>query len=94
MGDYTKYWSVFWVRPYVFNWDIQFVIEMTLALTTGSMLVMWISEQITEKGIGNGASMLIFVNIISGLPKLIQQSSGPIENKSNLFELVALASIF
>ena len=84
----------FWVRPYVFNWDIQFVIEMTLALTTGSMLVMWISEQITEKGIGNGASMLIFVNIISGLPKLIQQSSGPIENKSNLFELVALASIF
>jgi preprotein translocase subunit SecY len=84
----------FWVRPYVFNWDIQFVIEMTLALTTGSMLVMWISEQITEKGIGNGASMLIFVNIISGLPKLIQKSSGSIENKSNLFELFALALIF
>ena len=84
----------FWVRPYVFNWDIQFVIEMTLALTTGSMLVMWISEQITEKGIGNGASMLIFVNIISGLPKLIQKSSGSIENKSNLFELFTLALIF
>jgi preprotein translocase subunit SecY len=84
----------FWVRPYVFNWDIQFVIEMTLALTTGSMLVMWISEQITEKGIGNGASMLIFVNIISGVPKLIQKGSGAIENKSNLFELFALALIF
>ena len=84
----------FWVRPYVFNWDVQFVIEMTLALTTGSMLVMWISEQITEKGIGNGASMLIFVNIISGLPKLIQKSSGSIENKSNLFELFTLAVIF
>jgi preprotein translocase subunit SecY len=84
----------FWVRPYVFNWDLQFVIEMTLALTTGSMLVMWISEQITEKGIGNGASMLIFVNIISGLPKLIQKSSGSIENKSNVFELFTLAIIF
>jgi preprotein translocase subunit SecY len=84
----------FWVRPYVFNWDIQFVIEMTLALTTGSMLIMWISEQITEKGIGNGASMLIFVNIISGLPKLIQQSSGSIESKGSVFELIALASIF
>ena len=84
----------FWVRPYVFNWDIQFVIEMTLALTTGSMLVMWISEQITEKGIGNGASMLIFVNIISGLPKLLQQSSGNLKTESNLFELIALASIF
>ena len=84
----------FWVRPYVFNWDLQFVVEMTLALTTGSMLVMWISEQITEKGIGNGASMLIFVNIISGLPKLIQKSSVSIENKSNLFELFILAVIF
>jgi preprotein translocase subunit SecY len=67
---------------------------MTLALTTGSMLVMWISEQITEKGIGNGASMLIFVNIISGLPKLIQKSSVSVENKSNLFELFILAVIF
>jgi len=84
----------FWVRPYVFNWDIQFVIEMTLALTTGSMLVMWISEQITEKGIGNGASMLIFVNIISGLPKLLQQGSGNVKTETNLFELIALASIF
>ena len=84
----------FWVRPYVFNWDLQFVVEMTLALTTGSMLVMWISEQITEKGIGNGASMLIFVNIISGLPKLIQKSSVSVENKSNLFELFILAVIF
>ena len=83
----------FWVRPYVFNWDIQFVLEMTLALTTGSMLVMWISEQITEKGIGNGASMLIFVNIISGLPKLIQQNSGTVKSNS-LFELVILALIF
>ena len=84
----------FWVRPYVFNWDIQFVIEMTLALTTGSMLVMWISEQITEKGIGNGASRLIFVNIISGLPKLLQQGSGNVKTETNLFELIALASIF
>ena len=83
----------FWVRPYVFNWDSQFVIEMTIALTTGSMLVMWISEQITEKGIGNGASMLIFVNIISGLPKLIQQN--PTSSSSNgLLELISLSTIF
>ena len=44
----------FWVRPYVFNWDSSFVISMTLALTTGSMMIMWFSEQITEKGVGNG----------------------------------------
>jgi preprotein translocase subunit SecY len=83
----------FWVRPYVFNWDTQFILEMTIALTTGSILVMWISEQITEKGIGNGASMLIFVNIISGLPKLIQQSASSISTNS-ISELIILALIF
>ena len=83
----------FWVRPYVFNWDSQFVIEMTLALSTGSMLVMWLSEQITEKGIGNGPSILIFVNILSGLPKLIQQSS-PSTTGGGILELVILALIF
>ena len=84
----------FWVRPYVFNWNTQFVIEMTIALTTGSMLVMWISEQITEKGIGNGASMLIFVNIISGLPKLLQQTSFSTKNTATLYQLTILALIF
>lgn len=42
-----------------------------LALTAGSMFVMWISEIITEKGIGNGASLLIFVNIVAVLPKTL-----------------------
>ena len=84
----------FWVRPYVFDWNTQFIIEMTLALTTGSMLVMWISEQITEKGVGNGASILIFVNIISGLPKLIQQTSLSPSMRTTSFELTVLACIF
>ena len=84
----------FWVRPYVFNWDTQFVIQMTLALTTGSMLIMWFSEQITEKGIGNGPSLLIFINIIAGLPKLIQQKSSVVNENTQLTELLVLASIF
>ncbi len=42
-----------------------------LALTAGSMFVMWISELITERGIGNGASLLIFVNIVAVLPKTL-----------------------
>ena len=84
----------FWVRPYVFNWDTQFVIQMTLALTTGSMLIMWFSEQITEKGIGNGPSLLIFINIIAGLPKLIQQKSSVVNVNTQLTELFVLASIF
>jgi preprotein translocase subunit SecY len=84
----------FWVRPYVFNWNIQFVIEMALALTTGSMLLMWFSEQISEKGVGNGPSLLIFINIIAGLPKLIQQKSSLVISSNQAIELFVLASIF
>jgi preprotein translocase subunit SecY len=84
----------FWVRPYVFNWDSQFVIQMTLALTAGSMMIMWFSEQITEKGVGNGPSLLIFINIVAGLPKLVQQQSQGTLEKGQLSELLVLVSIF
>ncbi len=46
-----------------------FVVEIALALTAGSMFVMWVSELITERGVGNGASLLIFINIVSVLPR-------------------------
>ncbi|AFY33898.1 preprotein translocase subunit SecY [Calothrix sp. PCC 7507] len=46
-----------------------FVAETAIALTAGSMFVMWASELVTERGIGNGASLLIFVNIVASLPK-------------------------
>lgn len=105
ISQLTRYlaliWSIiqsvgisFWVRPYVFDWDTHFIIEMSTALTTGSMLIMWISEQITEKGVGNGASMLIFVNIISGLPKLLQQTSYSSTSSATFYQLTLLALIF
>jgi preprotein translocase subunit SecY len=84
----------FWVRPYVFNWNTEFVMSMSLALATGSMIIMWFSEQITEKGIGNGPSLLIFVNIISGLPKLLQQNPATKVVNNELVELAILVFIF
>ncbi|MDJ0713450.1 MAG: preprotein translocase subunit SecY [Prochloraceae cyanobacterium] len=48
-----------------------FVAETVIALTAGSMFVMWISELITERGIGNGASLIIFVNIVAVLPSTL-----------------------
>lgn len=60
-----------WIRPYVFNWNLNFITDCTITLTTGSIIIMWLSEVITEYGIGNGASLLIFQNIISGIPKNI-----------------------
>ena len=42
-----------------------------MAFTAGSAVVMWLGEQITEFGIGNGISMILFANIISGLPRMV-----------------------
>jgi preprotein translocase subunit SecY len=48
-----------------------FVLTTTLTLVTGAIFVMWLGEQITEDGIGNGASLLIFFSIIEGFPTAI-----------------------
>jgi preprotein translocase subunit SecY len=50
------------------------IFTTVLALTAGSMFVMWVSELITERGIGNGASLLIFVNIAAVLPKTLSNA--------------------
>ncbi|HEY9796467.1 MAG TPA: preprotein translocase subunit SecY [Leptolyngbyaceae cyanobacterium] len=51
-----------------------FIVQTSLALTAGSMFVMWLSELITERGIGNGASLLIFLNIVAALPTTLGQT--------------------
>jgi len=45
-----------------------FILVTMITLTTGTLFLMWLGEQITEKGIGNGISMIIFAGIVSGLP--------------------------
>jgi len=54
--------------------ETAFVIQTSLALVTGSMIVMWLSEIITEKGIGQGASLVIFLNIVATLPKALSST--------------------
>ncbi|MEB3171063.1 MAG: preprotein translocase subunit SecY [Synechococcaceae cyanobacterium] len=51
--------------------DWQFLLQTSLALVAGSMVVMWISEVITERGIGQGGSLVIFVNIVATLPRAL-----------------------
>jgi preprotein translocase subunit SecY len=48
-----------------------FTVLTTFSMLTGTMLLMWIGEQITQKGIGNGISLIIFAGIVSGLPAAI-----------------------
>jgi preprotein translocase subunit SecY len=56
----------------VLNPGIGFVFMTILTLTTGTTFVMWLGEQITERGIGNGMSLLIFAGIVVGLPRGIE----------------------
>jgi preprotein translocase subunit SecY len=50
-----------------------FLLTTILTLTTGTIFVMWLGEQITERGVGNGISLLIFAGIVIGLPRGVQQ---------------------
>jgi len=72
-----------------------FYISSIVSLTAGSVLVMWMSELITEKGIGNGGSLIIFVGIISGIPLYWSRTMQMVSNDSALmWGLVLLMTIF
>ncbi len=51
-----------------------FVFMTVVALTTGTAFIMWLGEQITERGIGNGISLIIFAGIVAGLPAAVVQT--------------------
>ena len=85
--QYTRYLTLVWaviqgvgVSTWVFDFAasgasrLSFTFETTLALTAGSMFVMWASELITERGIGNGASLMIFLNIVATLPNALSDT--------------------
>jgi preprotein translocase subunit SecY len=55
----------------VVNQGVGFVVIATVALVTGTMFLMWLGEQITERGLGNGISIIIFAGIVAGLPSAI-----------------------
>ncbi len=54
---------------FVLNPGYGFILMTMLTLTTGSAFIMWLGEQITERGVGNGMSLLIFAGIVVGLPR-------------------------
>jgi len=65
----------FYLKQVLFNWNYFLAIEIVIWLTTGAMIVLWLSEVITDHGLGNGASLLIYTNIISSLPNLYSKIS-------------------
>ena len=78
----------FYLKRALFDWTPLLAFEIILWLSTGAMIVLWLSELITEYGLGNGASLLIYTNIISSLPnlgkKLITENTGNLTLVSGL----------
>ncbi len=85
-------------QGYVLEPGIGFVLMTMVTLTTGSVFIMWLGEQITERGIGNGISLLIFAGIVVGLPhaigdlaiKVRQQAWGPVFTVPAMIMLVVV----
>jgi preprotein translocase subunit SecY len=79
-----------YLKQILFDWNYTLALEIVLWLTTGAMIVLWLSELITDYGLGNGASLLIYTNIISNLPNLCKKVI--IENSENftIFSGIAL----
>jgi preprotein translocase subunit SecY len=63
-------------QSYVLNPGPGFVLMTVITLTTGTAFIMWLGEQITDRGIGNGMSLLIFAGIVAGLPTGITELYG------------------
>jgi preprotein translocase subunit SecY len=84
--------------PLVYSPGWGFRLLCVLTLTTGTIFIMWLGEQITERGIGNGMSLLIFAGIVVGFPRGIlqtfdQMQTGQISLLRILFLLVMMVAV-
>ena len=77
-----------YLKSVLFDWNYYLAFEIVIWLTTGTMIVLWLSELITDYGLGNGGSLLIYTNIISNLPnlcnKIIAENGGNLSLSSGL----------
>ena len=78
--EYTRYLTLVWaiidsvsiavaLRPILFVQSFTIFSQIIITLITGSMIVLWLSDLITENGLGNGSSIIITLNILSTFPK-------------------------
>lgn len=79
-----------YLKDVLFDWNFLLAAQIILWLTTGAMIVLWLSELITDYGLGNGVSLLIYTNIVSNLPNLLKKLI--IENSEN-FTILSIIGI-
>jgi preprotein translocase subunit SecY len=79
---------------FVVNPGIGFTVMTMLTLTTGSAFIMWLGEQITDRGIGNGMSLIIFAGIVVGLPRGIADVYEKVStNEWSVLEVIILLAV-
>jgi len=105
INQYTRYLTFIWaiglstataffiVKPIVFNWSFGLALKVIASLTTGSMLSMWLAELITNEQLGNGSSMIIFINIIGGIPANFTEIRESISNASGLSNILNVSFV-
>ena len=84
--------------PLVYTPGLPFRLMTVLTLTTGTCFIMWLGEQITERGIGNGMSLIIYAGIVVGFPRAVvqtvqQMSTGQIGLLSVIFLLIMMVLV-
>ena len=109
IAQYTRYVALGWgilqsivfaliLRPYAIagTSELVFVLQTAVALISGSMVVMWISEVITERGIGQGASLVIYLNIVATLPRALGSTIELAQSgdRSTVGGIVVLVAVF
>ncbi|SDB93725.1 protein translocase subunit secY/sec61 alpha [Acinetobacter marinus] len=71
---------------------LAFYVPAVTSLVAGTMFLMWLGEQITERGVGNGISMIIFAGIVAGLPTLVMQTFTSVESgQSSMIAILVFA---
>ena len=78
--------------PVVYTPGFGFIMSSVIGLTAGTMFLMWLGEQMTERGIGNGISLLIFAGIVAGLPGAVVHTLGMANNGE--LSLIMLLMVF
>ena len=78
--------------PVVYTPGFGFVFSSVVGLTAGTMFLMWLGEQMTERGVGNGISLLIFAGIVAGLPGAVVHTLGMANNGE--LSLIKLLMVF
>jgi len=80
--------------PVVFTPGPGFIFTAVVGLTAGTMFLMWLGEQITERGVGNGISLLIFAGIVAGLPHAVVSTLGLAQNgQLNFVQVLVVLAI-